>query len=109
MLSPGHVGYYSNEKSVFVVIKHNVNCVLFFPRREDPRESSAVTTVLEARHDRRRRRRRTAAAAAVRHSVVGHVLAGLRRRHDGVRTGYRVRVHGSRRPARQHTRHADAD
>lgn len=80
--------------------------MLCFARRGDPRESSAATAVQEVRHDRRRR---TAAAATVRHRVVGHVPAGLRRRHDGVRTGYRVRVHGSRRPARQYTRHTDAD
>lgn len=83
--------------------------MLCFARRGDPPESSTATAVFEARHDRRRRRRRTAAAAAVRHRVVGHVLAGLRRRYDRVRTGYRIRVHGSRRPARQHTRHANAD
>lgn len=40
---------------------------------------------------------------------VRHVPARLRRRHDRVRAGHRVRVHRARRPVGQHTRHADVD
>lgn len=72
---------------------HNTNLVRFSRYRQDMR-GRAVRVGHHGADDGR---------------IDGHISAGLRSRHDGIRTGHRVRVHGARRSAGQHTRHAHVD